>query len=76
VVEHLFFSQDEIEKVRRMMLTGELLCAADSRWTKPAAMPRAEFYAQYPRFAETYLRQLGQVTPERITGRSQEIPAP
>ena len=59
------FSYSEIAKARRMTLTSEL---SDLQTMKGQARSYAtgELYAGDARFAETYLRQLNDVTPQRL----------
>ena len=59
------FSQDEIERARRMMLTGEL-SRLQMAGGQAGSYATGEFYAQDPRFSETYLRQIGKVTAEML----------
>jgi zinc protease len=56
------FSREEIDKARRMVLTGEL---ADLQTMKGQAggFAEGEFYAGDPRFSEIYLKQLEAITP-------------
>jgi zinc protease len=59
------FSKDDINKARRMLLAGEL---SELQTVKGQAYSYAsgEFYAQNPRFSESYLRSLSRVTPEQV----------
>ena len=59
------FSKEDINKARRMLLAGEL---SELQTVKGQAYNYAsgEFYAQNPRFSESYLGQLSRVTPEQV----------
>lgn len=59
------FSRKEISKARRMILSSEL---SDLQTTKGQATSYAtgEFYASAPRYSETYLKQLAEITPKHL----------
>jgi len=59
------FTKEEIDKARRMVLVGEL---SELQTVNGQAVSYAsgEFYAADPRFAETYLHNVEQVTPEKL----------
>jgi zinc protease len=59
------FTEQELEKARRMVLSSELsdLQTMNGQSTSFAT---GEFYAGTPRFSETYLKRVAEVTPERI----------
>ena len=56
------FSGEEIDKARRMVLTGELADLQTMRG-QAGGFAEGEFYAGDPRFSEVYLKQLDAVTP-------------
>jgi zinc protease len=59
------FPAAEIEKARRMLLVGEL-STLQSMNGQAAAYASGELFMQNPRFGESYLEQLGRVTPTDI----------
>lgn len=69
------FSWDEIDKAHRMVLSSEL---SNLQTMKGQANSYAagEFYAGDPRFSETYLQQLGKVTPQILQGVAQKYLQP
>ncbi|MFC1497113.1 M16 family metallopeptidase [Verrucomicrobiota bacterium] len=59
------FTRDEIDKARRMLLSAEL-SALQTMSGQAGNYASGEFYAGDPRFSETYLKLLNEVTPARL----------
>ncbi len=59
------FSDKELQKATRGVLTGELSALATMNG-QAASYGSGEFFAGDPRFSETYIRQLHSVTPESL----------